>query len=195
MSQVRFLLYPEIEKKVDRLEGGEVANEKNLVPFTSNQSREEAVRNGRKGGIKSGEARRRKAAMRDTMNRCLTMQAHVDGLSDVLIADGGESTYEEIITMAIINQAAMGDLKAYNVIMKVVGQTDKSEADLEEQKIRTDRAKRARDMEVGDTDTSDENIQSFLKAMRPTQEDLEDLFSEDENKEVETDGEETEETS
>ena len=50
-------------------------------------------------------------------------------------------------------------------------------------------------MEVGDTDTSDENIQSFLKAMRPTQEDLEDLFSEDENKEVETDGEETEETS
>ena len=193
MSQVRFLLYPEIE--IDRLEGGEVANEKNLVPFTSNQSREEAVRNGRKGGIKSGEARRRKAAMRDTMNRCLTMQAHVDGLSDVLIADGGESTYEEIITMAIINQAAMGDVKAYNAIMKVVGQTDKSEADLEEQKIRTDRAKRARDMEVGDTDTSDENIQSFLKAMRPTQEDLEDLFSEDENKEVETDGEETEETS
>lgn len=196
MSQVRFLLYPEIEK-IDRLEGGEVANEENLRNgvLTQFRSGEEAARNGRKGGIKSGEARRRKAAMRDTMNRCLTMQAHVDGLSDVLIADGGESTYEEIITMAIINQAAMGDVKAYNAIMKVVGQTDKSEADLEEQKIRTDRAKRARDMEVGDTDTSDENIQSFLKAMRPTQEDLEDLFSEDENKEVEIDGEETEETS
>ena len=169
-----------------------MANEQNLIPFTSEQSREEAVRNGRKGGIKSGEVRRRKAAMRETMNRCLTMQAHVDGLSDVLIADGGESTYEEIITMAIINQAAMGDVKAYNAIMKVVGQTDKSDEDLEEQKIRTERAKRARDMEIGDADTSDENIQSFLKAMRPTQEDLEDLFSAEE--EGVENGEETEET-
>lgn len=110
-----------------------MANNENLVPFTSDQSREEAVRNGRKGGIKSGQVRRRKAALRDTMNRCLTMQAHVDGLSDVLIADGGESTYEEIITMAMIEQAALGNVKAYNAIMKVVGQTDKSEEDLAEQ--------------------------------------------------------------
>ena len=172
-----------------------MANYENIKNANNNRTPSERRELARIAGIESGKARRRKAAMRDTMNRCLTMQAHVDGLSDVLIADGGESTYEEIITMAIINQAAMGDVKAYNAIMKVVGQTDKSEADLEEQKIRTDRAKRARDMEVGDTDTSDENIQSFLKAMRPTQEDLEDLFSEDENKEVETDGEETEETS
>ena len=182
-------------KKVYRLEGGEVAGYENIKDANNNRTPSERRELARIAGIESGKARRRKAAMRDTMNRCLTMQAHVDGLSDVLIADGGESTYEEIITMAIINQAAMGDVKAYNAIMKVVGQTDKSEADLEEQKIRTDRAKRARDMEVGDTDTSDENIQSFLKAMRPTQEDLEDLFSEDENEEDETDGEETEETS
>lgn len=166
-----------------------MANEQNLKPV---RTKSEARERGRKGGIKSGEVRRRKAAMRETMNRCLTMQAHVDGLSDVLIADGGESTYEEIITMAIINQAAMGDVKAYNAIMKVVGQTDKSDEDLEEQKIRTERAKRARDMEIGDADTSDENIQSFLKAMRPTQEDLEDLFSAEE--EGGENGEETEET-
>ena len=113
-----------------------MANNENLVPFTSNQSREEAVKNGRKGGIKSGQARRRKAALRDTMNRLLTMKVHVDGLSDVLIADGGDSTYEEVITMAMIEQAALGDVKAYNAIMKVVGQTDKSETDLEEQAAR-----------------------------------------------------------
>jgi PBSX family phage terminase large subunit len=35
-------------------------NEKNLVPFTSEQNREEAAKNGRKGGKASGEARRRK---------------------------------------------------------------------------------------------------------------------------------------
>ena len=37
-----------------------MANEENLKPFTSNQSREEAVRNGQKGGIASGYSRRQK---------------------------------------------------------------------------------------------------------------------------------------
>lgn len=108
------------------------------------------------------------------------MQVEVDGLSDILRADGGESTYEEVITMAMIQQAMLGDVKAYQAIMKTVGQTDKSAEDLEEQKIRTDRAKRARDQEVGDTDSQDDNIQSFLKSMRPTAEDLQGLFEEDE---------------
>ena len=134
--------------------------------------------------------------MRDTMKRLLTRRVQVDGLSDVLIADGGDSTYEEVITMAMIEQAALGNVKAYNAIMKVVGQTDKSEADLEEQKIRTDRAKRARDQELGDSDSQDDNIQNFLNAMRPTQEDLEDLFAEQEEQEEEVvdDAEEAEET-
>lgn len=134
--------------------------------------------------------------MRDTMNRLLTMKVQVDGLSDVLIADGGESTYEEVITMAMIEQAALGNVKAYNAIMKAVGQTDKSDADLEEQRIRTDRAKRARDREIGDNDSQEENIQNFLKAMRPTQEDLEELFAEQEaqGEEGEDNAEEAEET-
>ena len=37
-----------------------MANEQNLTPFTSEQSREEAVKNGQKGGIASGKARREK---------------------------------------------------------------------------------------------------------------------------------------
>ena len=143
------------------------------------------------GGKASGEARRRKAALRDTANRLLTMKAEVDGLSDVLRADGGESTYEEIITMAMIQKAMLGDVKAYKALMQVVGQTDKSEADLEEQRIRTDRARRARDQEVVDKDAGDENIQSFLKAVNPTPEDMENLFADEE--EVGKDAEETEE--
>ena len=168
MSQVRFLLYTEIE--IDRLEGGEVANEENLRNgvLTQFRSGEEAARNGRKGGIKSGEARRRKAAMRDTMNRCLTMQAHVDGLSDVLIADGGESTYEEIITMAIINQAAMGDVKAYNAIMKVVGQTDKSDMDLENQKADTELKQARKQAVTGENETEEalDKLDSILEELR-----------------------------
>ena len=54
-----------------------MANEKNLKPV---RSKEEARERGKKGGIKSGETRRRKAALRNTMNRLLTMQAEVEGL-------------------------------------------------------------------------------------------------------------------
>ena len=115
------------------------------------------------------------------MNRILTMKAEVEGLSDILLADGGESTYEEIICMAMVEKAAMGDVKAYNAIKATIGQTDKSEADLEEQQIRTDRAKRARDQEVGDTDQENDNIQSFLKAMRPTEEEMEHLFEQEDD--------------
>ena len=86
----------------------------------------------------------------------------------------------------------MGDVKAYEALKSTVGQTDKSDADLEEQRIRTDRAKRARDQEVGDTDAGDENIQSFMKALNPSEEELRNLFAE-ENGEQEN-GEEKEET-
>ena len=110
-----------------------MANYENIMDANNKRTPSERRELARKAGEASGRARRRKAALRDTMNRCLTMQAHVEGLSDVLVADGGESTYEEIITMAMINQAMLGDVKAYNAIMKVVGQTDKSDADLEEQ--------------------------------------------------------------
>lgn len=157
-----------------------MANYENLMPIelvNSRRTREQHSEDSRKGGIASGESRRRTADLRKTMNRLLTMQVDVPGLSDVLKADGMESTYESVITMAMIQQAALGNVKAYQAIMSTVGQTDKSEADLEEQRIRTDRAKRARDQELGDTDSGNENIQSFLKAMRPTQEDIDALFA------------------
>nr|DAO99435.1 MAG TPA: hypothetical protein [Caudoviricetes sp.]DAZ40740.1 MAG TPA: hypothetical protein [Caudoviricetes sp.] len=126
------------------------------------------------------------------MNKLLTMQVDVEGLSDVIRADSGENTtYEDVITMAMIQEAMLGNVKAYQAIMQVVGQTDKSEEDLEEQKIRTDRAKRARDQELGDTDGKNENINDFLKAIKPSQEDLNNLFT---GEQEEEDAEETEET-
>lgn len=168
-----------------------MAGYENIKDANSNRTPEERRELAIKAGRASGKARRRTSNLRDTMNKLLTMKVEVDGLSDVLRADGGESTYEEIITMAMIQQAMLGDVKAYKAIMQVVGQTNKSEADLEEQRIRTDRAKRARDQEVGDTDTGDENIKEFLKAMNPTQEELNGLFEEEEDGENAEEAEET----
>ena len=152
----------------------------NLIPLNK-RTKDEQRSIQSAGGKKSGETRRRKAALRDTMNRLLTMQVEVDGLSDILRSDGGDSTYEEVIAMAMIQRASIGDVKAYQAIMKTVGQTERSEADLEEQRIRTDRAKRARDQEIGDTDAQNENIKDFLKAMKPTEEELNNLFEEGED--------------
>lgn len=142
-----------------------MANEKNLKPV---RSKEEARERGKKGGIKSGETRRRKAALRNTMNRLLTMQAEVDGLSDVLRADGGESTYEEIIAMAMIQQASLGNVKAYQAIMKTVGQTEKSEADLEEQKSKVE-LNRARKEDItgeNETDEALDRLDQILNEVR-----------------------------
>lgn len=142
-----------------------MANEKNLKPV---RSKEEARERGKKGGIKSGETRRRKAALRNTMNRLLTMQAEVEGLSDVLRADGGESTYEEIIAMAMIQQASLGNVKAYQAIMKTVGQTEKSEADLEEQKSKVE-LNRARKEDItgeNETDEALDCLDQILKEVR-----------------------------
>ena len=119
-------------------------------------------------GKASGKSRRRKAALRDTMKRLLTKQVDVDGLSDVLRADGGESTYEEVIGMAMIEQAMAGNVKAYQAIMNTVGQTSKSDSDLENQQADTE-LKRAKKQDVtgeNETDEALEKLDNILKEIR-----------------------------
>lgn len=131
---------------------------------TPNERRELAVI----AGKASGESRRRKAMLRDTMNRLLTMQVDVPELSDILKADGGESTYEEVIAMAMIQQAMMGDTKAYKVIMDTIGQTKKSENDLEEQQSRAElnRAKKQAITGENETDEALDKLDQILKEVR-----------------------------
>lgn len=139
------------------------------------------------GGKASGKVRRKKANFRKTLNLLLTAKIDNPEWSPTLEALGLESTLESAVNAAMIKKALTGDVKAYEAIAKYAGQTDKTDADLAEQQIRTDRARRARDQELGDTDNSD-SIQSFLKAMRPVGEELDALFEEGD------DAEETEET-
>lgn len=139
---------------------------------TAKEQREIAVM----GGKASGEARRRKADFRKTLNMLLTAEIDSEEWKPVLEALGVECTLESALNMAMIKEGLAGNVKAYEAIAKYSGQSNQTERDDEEQRIRTERAKRARDLEVGNDDSNDENIQNFLKAMRPTQEDLEELF-------------------
>lgn len=65
-------------------------NEKNLIPFTSDQSREEAKKNGRKGGIASGRVRGFRTAIKQRIKEHPEL---VDEIIDKLISlftDGGD---------------------------------------------------------------------------------------------------------
>jgi hypothetical protein len=86
-----------------------VANEQNLVPFTSEQSHEEAVKNGRKGGIASGEARRNKKMLRDCIDYLF------ERVDKTAIGDDGQP-----MTGA--------EQLAYNLFVKALGETDTAKA-------------------------------------------------------------------
>ena len=132
------------------------------------------------GGKASGEARRRKADFRKALNMLLTAKVNDPTWTEILAGMGAEATYENVINAAMIRQAAKGDVKAFEAIAKYAGQSARTEADDEEQRIRTDRARQARDQEIGDSSSQEENIQSFLNALRPSDQELRDLFNEDE---------------
>lgn len=164
-------------------------NEENLKGHgfherTASEQREIAI----KGGKASGEARRKKADFKKTLNKLLTTEIDNPEFTPILEALGLDSTLESALNMALIKKGLSGDVKAYEAVAKYSGQSAQTDYDDEEQQIRIDRAKQARNREVGSTDSSEENIQSFLKAVNPTEQDLKELFSEGN-----IDGKETEE--
>lgn len=169
-----------------------MAGYENIKNANSNRTPEERRELARIAGKASGAARRRTANFRRTLNMLLTAEIDSPEYSPMLEALGVDCTLESAMLMAQIKEAMQGNTKAAYFVAQYAGQSSQTDADLEEQKIRTDRAKRARDQEVGSADSGNDNIQSFLRAMRPTHEDLDDLFTDEE---AEGDAEEAEEAS
>lgn len=167
-------------------EGGGMANDGNLKPV---RTKSEARERGRNGGKASGVSRRRKADFRKTLNLLLTMKIEDPEWEEVLEAAGLECTVETKMNAAIIAKAMNGDVKAYEAVARYAGQSGQTEADEEEQHIRIERDRAARDAEIGNEEDVDEGIQRFLKAVKPSQEELDKLFGDEE----ENDDEEKEE--
>ena len=89
---------------------------------------------------------------------------------------GLESTLEAAVNAAIIREALAGDVKAYIAIRDTLGQTTKSEADLEEQKIRTAAAK----AKTGQDDEEESEDDGFLQAFNDAaDEDWSDFITEE----------------
>lgn len=100
-----------------------MANEKNLIPFTSNQSREEAKKNGAKGGKKSGEVRRKRKAMKEQMEMLLSLpfkqSEALDFMKDLGIEEDNLDNQMALI-VAMYGKALKGDVQAFNTIREVV---------------------------------------------------------------------------
>lgn len=99
-----------------------MANEKNLVPFTSEQSHEEAVKNGRKGGIASGEARRNKKMLRDCIDYLLELEDKTAQHEDGSPMSGAEQLAYNLFVKALSETDTAKAAKAFEVLRDTAGQ-------------------------------------------------------------------------
>ncbi len=114
-----------------------MANDENLKGHgfherTAREQREIAIM----GGKASGEARRRKADFRKTLNALLTAEIDSPEWTPVLQALGLDSTLEAAVNAAMIREALAGNVKAYEAIARYSGQSDRTELDHEEQQAK-----------------------------------------------------------
>lgn len=111
-------MYPDDER------GGDVSNEKNLIPFnerTESEQREIA----QKGGIASGAARRRKRSMRQAADYYLSLPETDRRRVNAMLRDqiDPEDVDNQMsVVMGIAAAAKHGDSRAANVLLKMLGE-------------------------------------------------------------------------
>ena len=98
-----------------------MANEQNLIPFTE-RSKSEVRKLNSKGGINSGEARRRKRDLRLALDALLE--------KDISDKNGNVMTTTEAIALKQIEKALKGDTKAFEVVRDTVGQKPTEKLDV-----------------------------------------------------------------
>lgn len=118
--------------------------------------------NASKAGKASGESRRRKADFRKTLNALLTAEIDSEEWTPILESLGLDSTLESAINAAVIKEALAGNVKAYIAIRDTLGQTSKSDADLEEQQLRMSAVK----SKMGVDEDEEEHDDGFMDALK-----------------------------
>ena len=91
-----------------------MANEQNLKHFTSEQSREKAVENGRKGGKASGESKRARKTLREELLALLSQDIKTD--------DGGKINTQVAMSTSLIKEAIDGNTKAFELVRDTIGE-------------------------------------------------------------------------
>lgn len=135
----------------------------NLAPFTSDQSREEAVKNGRKGGIASGEARRRKKDLKKIMKRLMEQKPTPENqefLRDAGVSEDDMSNYAMVAVGALL-KAASGDVGAMRFIADMTGtmsDRDRQKSRIEKERLELEREKLDLEKEKQKDDQPDDKV-------------------------------------
>lgn len=106
-----------------------MANEQNLIPGNK-RSQSEARENGRKGGQKSGEVRRKRKAMKEQMEILLSLpfkQTKQLNFMKELGIEENEIDNQMALIVAMYGKALKGDVQAFNIIREVVQDEKKIE--------------------------------------------------------------------
>lgn len=157
-----------------------MANEKNLTPFTSDQSHDEAVKNGKKGGVASGAARRRKKTMRQTLNALLSTgldvseQEFVEKVTPRLLALGinvEDATYQDVMLAGILLKAIRGDVRAAEFIRDTGGDSPHLDMKKQELKLRKEELRFRQEQEAkktaGETSEAEEGQKEAVHIYLP----------------------------
>lgn len=110
-----------------------MTNEQNLDPV---QSKDEARKRGRAGGIASGKARREKKKMRETLEILLSMPmkngkfADVESIRNFAALKGKNISVQDAIMIAQIQKAMKGDTKAAEYVRDTIGQKPVDSVDM-----------------------------------------------------------------
>ena len=90
------------------------------------RSENEAREKGKKGGIASGEARRRKKTMREALEMMLYDTKLNEQTKQMLQAEGiknaDDFNHQMVITRSLIAKAESGDVQAYHAICAMIGE-------------------------------------------------------------------------
>lgn len=105
----------------------------------SNMTPEQRRENGRKGGIASGETKRRKKAMKETLEVLLSMPlkngklSSVDAIKSFADMKGKNISVQDALLVSMIQKAMKGNVYAAEYIRDTVGEnpTNKIEADVD----------------------------------------------------------------
>lgn len=141
-----------------------MANNENLKPV---RTKGEARERGRNGGKKSGEARRRKADFRKTLNLLLTSKIDSPEWTPILEAMGLESTLESAVNAAMIREALSGNVKAYEAIAKYSGQSPEPEENRRNREADTELKQARKKAVTGENESTEavEKLDQILKGI------------------------------
>ena len=109
-------------------------NDENLIPYKKGEiSKEQAERNGRKGGLASAAAKKKRKTMAEMMKAALYEWKLTDAVKENLRQQGiseDDMNHLAVGTRSLIAKMEAGDVEAYKTVCAMLGESPKNNIDL-----------------------------------------------------------------